>query len=97
MRTFDQFRVYASSPRAADLYSETKNLCVCHKINGVWVRSKLIFVFKRGTAPHINNVELLGLAYRLKHLICRTWEGSKIMVRRRLLVSVRQTVKGGRG
>jgi hypothetical protein len=48
---------------AADLYSETKNLCVWNKSNagmGSLYRSKheLIFVFKRGDAPHINNVEL---------------------------------------
>jgi DNA modification methylase len=48
---------------AADLFSETKNLCVWNKTNagmGSLYRSKheLIFVFKRGDAPHINNVEL---------------------------------------
>ncbi|MDQ6873374.1 MAG: site-specific DNA-methyltransferase [Gemmatimonadota bacterium] len=48
---------------AADLFSETKNLCVWSKTNagmGSLYRSrhKLIFVFKRGDAPHINNVEL---------------------------------------
>jgi DNA modification methylase len=44
-------------------YSELKNLCVWNKDNGgmgSFYRSKheLIFVFKNGTAPHINNVEL---------------------------------------
>ena len=47
----------------ADLYSETKNLCVWSKTNagmGSLYRSRheLIFVFKRGDAPHINNIEL---------------------------------------
>jgi DNA modification methylase len=45
------------------IYSELKNLCVWNKNNGGMgslYRSKheLIFVFKNGTAPHINNVEL---------------------------------------
>jgi len=44
-------------------YSELKNLCVWNKDNGGMgslYRSKheLVFVFKNGTAPHINNVEL---------------------------------------
>ena len=48
---------------AADLFSETKNLCIWNKTNagmGSLYRSKheLIFVFKKGNAPHINNVEL---------------------------------------
>lgn len=47
----------------ADLYSETKNLCVWSKTNagmGSLYRSRheLVFVFKKGTAPHINNIEL---------------------------------------
>src|SRR6185437_9452499 len=46
-----------------DVYSELKNLCVWNKTNGGMgslYRSKheLVFVFKAGTAPHINNVEL---------------------------------------
>jgi DNA modification methylase len=45
------------------VYSDLKNLCVWNKNNGGMgslYRSKheLIFVFKNGTAPHINNVEL---------------------------------------
>lgn len=45
------------------IYSELKNLCVWDKTNagmGSLYRSKheLILVFKVGTAPHINNVEL---------------------------------------
>lgn len=45
------------------VYSELKNLCVWNKDNGgmgTLYRSKheLIFVFKNGTAPHVNNVEL---------------------------------------
>jgi len=44
-------------------YAELKNLCVWNKDNGGMgslYRSKheLIFVFKNGTSPHINNVEL---------------------------------------
>jgi len=44
-------------------YSELKNICVWNKSNGGMgslYRSKheLVFVFKNGTAPHINNVEL---------------------------------------
>ena len=45
------------------VYSELKNLCVWNKTNGGMgslYRSKheLVFVFKNGTAKHINNVEL---------------------------------------
>lgn len=45
------------------VYSELKNLCVWNKDNGGMgslYRSKheLVFVFKNGTKPHINNVEL---------------------------------------
>jgi hypothetical protein len=48
---------------ARDIYSELKNLCVWNKDNGGMgslYRSKheLILVFKNGTAPHVNNVEL---------------------------------------
>jgi DNA modification methylase len=48
---------------AKDVYSEFKNLVVWNKTNGGMgslYRSKheLVFVFKAGTAPHINNVEL---------------------------------------
>jgi DNA modification methylase len=49
---------------AADgLYTELKNLCIWNKNNGgmgSFYRSKheLIFVYKVGTAPHINNIEL---------------------------------------
>jgi DNA modification methylase len=44
-------------------YSELKNLCVWSKTNagmGSLYRSQheLVFVFKKGTAPHVNNVEL---------------------------------------
>ena len=47
----------------ADIYTEMKNLCVWNKSNagmGSLYRSKheLFFVFKKGRAPHINNVEL---------------------------------------
>lgn len=45
------------------VYSELKNLCVWNKNNGGMgslYRSKheLVFVFKYGTAPHVNNIEL---------------------------------------
>ena len=48
---------------AADLYSETMNLCIWNKSNagmGSLYRSKheLVFAFKKGTAAHINNVQL---------------------------------------
>jgi DNA modification methylase len=50
---------------AEGVYSEYKNLCVWNKANaglGSFYRSKheLIFVFKSGTAPHINNFGLGG-------------------------------------
>jgi DNA modification methylase len=45
------------------VYSELKNLCVWNKTNGgmgTFYRSKheLVFVWKSGTAPHVNNFEL---------------------------------------
>ncbi len=45
------------------VYSELKNLCIWNKSNagmGTFYRSKheLVFVWKHGTAPHINNFEL---------------------------------------
>ncbi len=45
------------------VYTELKNLCVWNKSNaamGSFYRSKheLVFVFKSGTAPHLNNFEL---------------------------------------
>jgi DNA modification methylase len=48
---------------AAKPYSELKNLCVWAKTNagmGSLYRSQheFVFVFKKGTAPYINNVEL---------------------------------------
>jgi DNA modification methylase len=50
---------------AQGVYSEFKNLCVWNKDNaglGSFYRSKheLVFVFKNGTAPHINNFGLGG-------------------------------------
>lgn len=49
--------------RAGTGYSELKNLCVWNKDNagmGSFYRSKheLVFVFKVGRAPHVNNIEL---------------------------------------
>jgi DNA modification methylase len=45
------------------IYSELKNICVWNKDNGgmgSFYRSKheLVFVYKTGTAPHLNNIEL---------------------------------------
>jgi DNA modification methylase len=45
------------------VYSELKNLCVWAKTNGGMgslyrSRHELVFVWKSGTAPHINNIEL---------------------------------------
>ena len=45
------------------VYSELKNLCVWNKTNagmGSFYRSKheLVFIWKNGTAPHVNNFEL---------------------------------------
>ena len=46
-----------------DAYTELKNLCIWAKTNGGMgslyrSQHELVFVFKAGTAPHINNVEL---------------------------------------
>ncbi len=46
-----------------DAYTELKNLCVWAKTNGGMgslyrSQHELVFVFKAGTAPHINNVQL---------------------------------------
>lgn len=59
----DWRHIYELLSAARDIYSETKNLCVWSKNNagmGSLYRSQheLVFVFKNGTAPHINNVEL---------------------------------------
>lgn len=48
---------------AHDIYTELKNVCVWNKNNGgmsTFYRSKheLVFVFKNGTKPHINNFQL---------------------------------------
>ena len=48
---------------ASPVYSELKNLCVWAKTNGGMgslyrSQHELVFVYKAGTAPHINNVEL---------------------------------------
>ncbi len=47
----------------ADLYTEVKNLCIWNKSNAgmgslYCSKHELIFVFKKGKAPHINNIEL---------------------------------------
>ncbi len=51
------------SAAGRETYTELKNLCVWNKTNagmGSFYRSKheLVFVFKNGRAPHINNIEL---------------------------------------
>jgi len=48
---------------AREPYAELKNLCVWSKTNGGMgslyrSQHELVFVFKAGTAPHVNNVEL---------------------------------------
>jgi len=48
---------------ATPIYSELKNLCVWAKTNGGMgslyrSQHELVFVYKAGTAPHVNNVEL---------------------------------------
>lgn len=48
---------------AAGIYTETKNLCVWNKTNagmGSLYRSQheLVYIFKKGDRPHINNIEL---------------------------------------
>ena len=59
----DWRHMYEVLAAARDSYTELKNLCVWNKTNGGMgslYRSKheLVFVFKNGTAPHVNNVEL---------------------------------------
>ena len=52
-----------------NVYSELKNLCVWAKTNGGMgslyrSRHELIAVYKHGSAPHINNVELGRFTWR---------------------------------
>jgi DNA modification methylase len=59
----DWRHIHALLSVGRDVYSELKNLCVWNKTNGgmgALYRSKheLVAVFKVGTAPHINNVDL---------------------------------------
>jgi hypothetical protein len=59
----DWRHVYELLTAARGLYAEQKNLCIWNKDNGGMgslYRSKheLVFVFKAGSGPHINNVEL---------------------------------------
>ena len=59
----DWRHLYELITAAQGIYTEQKNLCVWNKSNGSmgsFYRSKheLIAVYKHGTAPHINNVEL---------------------------------------
>lgn len=60
---FMDWRHMEEMPVAGRVYTEMKNLCVWNKTNagmGSFYRSKheLIFMFKNGTAAHINNFEL---------------------------------------
>ena len=79
-----------------EIYAECKNLCVWNKTNaglGSLYRSKheLVFVFKVGTSPHINNV---GLG---KHGRYRTnvWDyaGQNVLSSSRSKLSLHPTVK----
>jgi hypothetical protein len=59
----DWRHVYELLTAARGLYAEQKNLCIWNKDNGGMgslYRSKheLVFVFKAGSGPHINNVDL---------------------------------------
>ena len=59
----DWRHLYELITAAQGIYTEQKNLCVWNKTNagmGSFYRSKheLIAVYKVGTAPHINNIEL---------------------------------------
>ena len=59
----DWRHVYEMLTAGREIYSELKNICVWAKTNagmGSLYRSQheLVAVFKNGTAPHINNVEL---------------------------------------
>lgn len=59
----DWRHIHEITTAAAGVYSETKNVCVWNKDNGGMgslYRSKheLVFVFKNGKSPHINNIEL---------------------------------------
>ena len=59
----DWGHLYELLTAGRSVYSELKNICVWNKTNGGMgslYRSKheLVAVFKAGTAPHINNVEL---------------------------------------
>ena len=59
----DWRHLHQLSVAASSIYSEQKNLCVWNKSNagmGSLYRSKheLVVVYKVGTAPHINNIEL---------------------------------------
>ena len=59
----DWRNAYALQTAGRAVYDEHKNTCVWNKSNGGMgslYRSKheLVFVFKSGTAPHINNIEL---------------------------------------
>ena len=59
----DWRHAYALQTAGRTVYDELKNICVWNKTNGGMgslYRSKheLVFVFKSGTAPHVNNVEL---------------------------------------
>jgi DNA methylase len=87
-----------------DPYSELKNLCFWAKTNagmGSLYRSQheLIFVFKKGTAPHINNVELgrFGRSLRPTLKIARRAIGRRGLARSRSQITgfLREAKGGG--
>jgi DNA modification methylase len=80
----------------AKIYSETKNLCVWNKTNagmGSLYRSQheLIFVFKKGHQPHINNIEL-GRFGRHRSNVW-TYPGQNVLNGSKSKLSVHPTVK----
>ena len=71
---------------ARKVYSEFKNLCVWNKTNGGMgslYRSKheLVFVFKRGTALHINNIVLGKHGRQSIHYVFMDWRHVELLLR----------------
>lgn len=59
----DWRHAYELQAAARGVYSEMKNICIWAKTNGGMgslyrSQHELVFIYKNGTAPHINNVEL---------------------------------------
>src|SRR5262249_10789701 len=78
------------------IYSETKNLCVWNKTNagmGSLYRSQheLIFVFKKGHQPHINNI-VLGRFGRHRSNVW-TYPGQNVLNGPKSKLAVHPTVK----